>query len=758
MATGLSQVVAPMIHKEVARRDATWRATADTIPCCLVDSGNNAVSLSLEASSAAELPYHYCLSTTLHFFSMGWPSSIFTTAPDPNLICPICQDVLDEPFLLKCGHSFCRSCLMSYQEATSPRGKHRKFSFKGVSIMCPTCRHLAVIDEESPGESSHSIVKSIIENLPIRCKNQIDREEANREQEKGNKIDGVYTQIKYASVECCEWKGKLSDFKAHVESSCPLEMVDCRAEGCSSRHLRGYMRSGYCQKSECVVQSARKVLARKKQWDQKATVVVRKISHDDSEMVTEDDATPINDETKARSPMATNADDNKENKCIEQIKQADLTVKNRQTSASPVAKGAKPLTARVYVQQSITSSSSDLSENNSNKTIQIVPTDLGLIQNSITNSVRFTTSLSKLESYCTDFEYNLTHLDSFGSSVISVLDEGHESGRAETNDELLTSEPDTSKITSSMSNDDHAVNDESIDRSKKIILITKPSKPQNNDAFVFAAVKVLVDSELAKLRSNLEAEESTQLRASHNLHKQAIQAMFVHQHILDFCRSWVKHKPDALFDFVIYRPKLHKFPEIKKIMCGIPGPKRTDWEGGVYPVILEWSDVNLPPDCKFPKAFHHANVCPNSGSVYLSTLSDDWHPEITIHEILFDLQQLLAHPNHKDHTSNNAMYQYKTRIQASMYAPNSILDTAIEIEGFGDPSFWQLVDGEALTTGGRRQHSLQRARPDEPKFNEFFSLNARRVCQSKCSCCSYGLSLLDKRREMRFLFGTGRWP
>ncbi|KAL7488533.1 hypothetical protein ACHAW6_014119 [Cyclotella cf. meneghiniana] len=690
---------------------------------------------------------------------MGWPSNIFTTTPDPNLICPICQDVLDEPFLLKCGHSFCRSCLMSYQEATTPRARHRKFSFTGVSIMCPTCRYLAVIDEESPGESPHSIVKSIIENLPIRCKNQLDREEAIREQEKCNANDGVYTQVKYASVECCKWKGKLSDYKAHVESSCPLEMVDCRAKGCSSRHLRGYMRSGCCQNSECLIESAREVLSRKKQWDLKATGVVRKTSHDNL-IAAEDTPTQMNDEvlTAARMITTSDVDDNKENMYIKQIPHVNLTIKNQQASAYPIAKATNPFIARVYVQQESSAlSSNDSEETNANKTIQIIPTDLGLIQNSISNSVRFTTSLSKLNSSCTESKSNLNHVDSFGSSVISALDEEQDSGQGESNDELRSSKPNTTKITSAKDNDDHTISDESVDRSNKIIIITKPTKPKRNDAFVFAAVKLLVDTEFAKLRSILETEESTQLRLSHDLHKESIRAMFVHQQLIDFCRSWVKDKPDALFDFVIYRPKLNLFPEINKLMCGIPGPKRTDWEGGVYPVILEWSDVNRPPNCKFPKDFHHVNVCPHSGVVMLSTLSDEWHPEISIPEILFDLQQLLAHPNHKDISSSNAMYHYKTRIQASMYAPNSLLDTAIEIEGFGDPSFWQLVDGEALITGGRREHSWSHARPDEPKFDGIFSLIGRRVCKSKCSCCSYGQSLWDKKHEMRFLFGTGRW-
>ena len=166
--------------------------------------------------------YHYFV------FNMGWSSNLFTSTPDPNLICPICHDVLEDPVPLQCAHNFCRSCLMSYQEITSQKAKSRKFSFKGVSIMCPTCRHLAVIDDQSPKTSP--IIKSLIENLQIRCKNQLDREEEVKEREL-NGIASSPSQVKYASVESCTWKGTLSEYSSHLESSCPLELVHCCAEG-----------------------------------------------------------------------------------------------------------------------------------------------------------------------------------------------------------------------------------------------------------------------------------------------------------------------------------------------------------------------------------------------------------------------------------------------------------------------------------------------------------------------------------------------
>ena len=51
---------------------------------------------------------------------------------------------------------------------------------------------------------------------------------------------------------------------------------------------------------------------------------------------------------------------------------------------------------------------------------------------------------------------------------------------------------------------------------------------------------------------------------------------------------------------------------------------QTDWEGGYFPLTLNFSEdyPSKPPKCKFPQGFFHPNVYP-SGTVCLSILNED---------------------------------------------------------------------------------------------------------------------------------------
>lgn len=106
---------------------------------------------------------------------------------------------------------------------------------------------------------------------------------------------------------------------------------------------------------------------------------------------------------------------------------------------------------------------------------------------------------------------------------------------------------------------------------------------------------------------------------------------------------------------------------------------KTDWEGGFYPLTLNFSEdyPSKPPKCKFPQGFFHPNVYP-SGTVCLSILNEDygWRPAITVKQILVGIQDLLDEPNPNDpaQTEGYQLFvqdknEYKRRVkqQAKQY-------------------------------------------------------------------------------------------
>mmetsp|Transcript_18693 Transcript_18693/g.47310 ORF Transcript_18693/g.47310 Transcript_18693/m.47310 type:complete len:130 (+) Transcript_18693:97-486(+) len=95
--------------------------------------------------------------------------------------------------------------------------------------------------------------------------------------------------------------------------------------------------------------------------------------------------------------------------------------------------------------------------------------------------------------------------------------------------------------------------------------------------------------------------------------------------------------------------------------AGVPGKAGTAWEGGVYPVRIEFSSEypGKPPECYLPPSFFHPNIYP-SGRVCLSILDETkgWKPSITLKQILLGIQDLLDNPNDSDpaQTKPNKLY------------------------------------------------------------------------------------------------------
>ena len=101
---------------------------------------------------------------------------------------------------------------------------------------------------------------------------------------------------------------------------------------------------------------------------------------------------------------------------------------------------------------------------------------------------------------------------------------------------------------------------------------------------------------------------------------------------------------------------------LMKWKTGIPGKAGTDWEGGLFTVMLDFSDEypSKPPKCKFVPPLFHPNIYP-SGTVCLSILNEDedWRPAITIKQMLLGIQDLLDSPNPESPAQSEAYTLFK---------------------------------------------------------------------------------------------------
>ncbi|KAB2070519.1 hypothetical protein ERO13_A08G150600v2 [Gossypium hirsutum] len=136
-------------------------------------------------------------------------------------------------------------------------------------------------------------------------------------------------------------------------------------------------------------------------------------------------------------------------------------------------------------------------------------------------------------------------------------------------------------------------------------------------------------------------------------------------------KAWRKNHPHGF----VAKPETRADGSVDLMVwhCVIPGKKGTDWEGGYFPLTLNFSEEypSKPPKCKFPNGFFHPNVYP-SGIVCLSILSErrGWRPSITVKQILVGIQDLLDQPNATDaaQTEGHQLYvsnpnEYRKRIQ-----------------------------------------------------------------------------------------------
>ncbi|XP_074649306.1 uncharacterized protein LOC141904589 [Tubulanus polymorphus] len=78
----------------------------------------------------------------------------FVKPPDHELICCICQFVLDQPVESPCRHVFCRICVTRWLDTKDS---------------CPTCRHSPLL--EAHLKPALPLIQNMINKLEIRCKN-----------------------------------------------------------------------------------------------------------------------------------------------------------------------------------------------------------------------------------------------------------------------------------------------------------------------------------------------------------------------------------------------------------------------------------------------------------------------------------------------------------------------------------------------------------------------------------------------------------
>ena len=197
--------------------------------------------------------------------TMGHPTAIFLSPPDPNFRCGICLDVFDDPVsLLHCGHTFCRSCLDSSLAQTGRR--------------CPECRTEIDIGEndddddddddddyENPllppaggnGNVIHPVrvIKSAIDNSLVRCVNGCLDEDG----ELPPRIDADADGDVGDGGRCgCDWTGPLSSWHLHSSTTCPVAKVRCPIPGCGHEcpraSLRSHVGSADCVKAAVVSQ------------------------------------------------------------------------------------------------------------------------------------------------------------------------------------------------------------------------------------------------------------------------------------------------------------------------------------------------------------------------------------------------------------------------------------------------------------------------------------------------------------------------
>ena len=100
--------------------------------------------------------------------------------------------------------------------------------------------------------------------------------------------------------------------------------------------------------------------------------------------------------------------------------------------------------------------------------------------------------------------------------------------------------------------------------------------------------------------------------------------------------------------------------DIFKWEATIIGPTETVYEGGVFKLLIHFSDRYpfKPPKIRFLTRIYHPNIN-SSGGICLDILKDQWSPALTISKVLLSICSLLSDPNPDDPLVPDIARQYK---------------------------------------------------------------------------------------------------
>ena len=280
-----------------------------------------------------------------------------------------------------------------------------------------------------------------------------------------------------------------------------------------------------------------------------------------------------------------------------------------------------------------------------------------------------------------------------------------------------------------------------------------------------ACVHVVCGRMLKERDEQWQAQIAT-LREEHRQSIASMQKESLKRRLEEQClsayRDCARHPPGSGFRVEIVRPDADMTADgfcqsskgiegtMHRLLCQIPGPAGTDWDGGCFPLLIDLLHEYpmKPPKCRFPAregpgqlrrppiksaarafnsplaasltpAFFHSNVYP-SGKVELSTLREDlprnctangWHPSFTIAEILISVQLLLNNPNNADpaqwqpyalYTHAREEHDARVRAQAANYTAEAFEDLVRRhcIRGTGGEHQGWTADGQHRVVRG----------------------------------------------------------